>query len=137
MRAARRHGSRADEATALCARPGQGRRPDNGALAAQLLPGEPEGSRYRLQASAAHLVRGHGNSMPDPSGGAAPPRRRYSTAAADRASSRSTCFWILPVEVFGSGPNTTLLGALKCARLARQCSISSASLACAPGLSST
>jgi len=30
-----------------------------------------------------------------------------------RARSRSWYFWILPVEVFGSGPNTTVRGALK------------------------
>lgn len=28
------------------------------------------------------------------------------------ACSRSTNFWILPVEVFGKGPNTTVLGIL-------------------------
>jgi hypothetical protein len=28
------------------------------------------------------------------------------------ARSRSSNFWILPVDVFGSGPNTTLAGAL-------------------------
>ena len=43
---------------------------------------------------------------------------------------------ILPVEVLGSGANTTLLGAIKRGRFARQYSINSASLACAPGLSS-
>src|SRR5689334_8160126 len=35
------------------------------------------------------------------------------------ARSRRTNFWILPVEVFGSGPNTTVLGTLKWARLSR------------------
>jgi hypothetical protein len=46
-------------------------------------------------------------------------------------------FWILPVEVLGSGVNITVLGALKCGRRAWQCSINSVSVACAPGLSST
>src|SRR5712691_8159529 len=32
---------------------------------------------------------------------------------------RSAYFWILPVEVFGNGPKTTVFGALKWARLAR------------------
>ena len=40
-------------------------------------------------------------------------------AEADLAFSRSTNFWILPVEVFGSSPNTTARGVLKRARLAR------------------
>ena len=31
------------------------------------------------------------------------------------ARSRRTFFWILPVAVFGSGPNTTVFGTLKCA----------------------
>jgi hypothetical protein len=42
------------------------------------------------------------------------------------ACSRSAYFWILPVEVLGSGPNTTVRGALKCARLARQKAMMSA-----------
>src|SRR5207237_452805 len=45
---------------------------------------------------------------------------RVAHDAISLARSRSAYFWILPVEVFGSGPNTTLFGTLKCARLARQ-----------------
>ena len=44
------------------------------------------------------------------------------------ACSRSAYFWILPVEVFGSGPKTTCRGALKCARLARHQAMMSAAL---------
>ena len=33
-------------------------------------------------------------------------------AATDPAFSRSTFFWILPVEVLGSGPSTTVRGTL-------------------------
>jgi len=47
-------------------------------------------------------------------------RMMLSIAAADFAFSRSTNFWILPVEVFGSSPNTTARGALKRAMFARQ-----------------
>jgi hypothetical protein len=36
----------------------------------------------------------------------------YSIALVDFASSRSTNFWILPVEVFGSSWNTNVLGTL-------------------------
>ena len=36
------------------------------------------------------------------------------------ARSRRTNFWILPVDVFGSDPKTTVFGTLKCAMLARQ-----------------
>ena len=39
-----------------------------------------------------------------------------SIAEAERICSRSANFWILPVDVFGSGPNTTCLGTLKRAR---------------------
>ena len=35
------------------------------------------------------------------------------------ACSRRTYFWIFPVEVFGSGPNATARGTLKCARCSR------------------
>src|SRR3954453_11183267 len=42
------------------------------------------------------------------------------------ARSRNTNFWIFPVEVFGSGPNTTWRGALKCARRSRQNAMMSA-----------
>lgn len=41
---------------------------------------------------------------------------------------RSTNFWILPVEVLGNGPNTTVLGALKWAMRSRQNSMISCSL---------
>jgi len=34
-------------------------------------------------------------------------------AFVDLTSSRNMNFWILPVEVFGIGPNTTDLGVLK------------------------
>src|SRR4029079_7841400 len=60
-----------------------------------------------------------------------------SIAVADFALSRSTNFWILPVEVFGSSPNTTARGALNLAIWPRQNSTSSASVTLAPGLSST
>src|SRR4029079_1240936 len=40
-------------------------------------------------------------------------------AHSDLALSRSTNFWILPVAVLGSGPNTIALGALKCAMRSR------------------
>src|SRR5690554_987943 len=45
-----------------------------------------------------------------------------------RASSRSTNFWILPVEVLGSSVKTTVFGTLKRARCSRQCSMMSASV---------
>ena len=35
-----------------------------------------------------------------------------SNAQSDFARSRSTNFWIFPVDVFGSGPNTTVRGVL-------------------------
>ena len=35
-----------------------------------------------------------------------------STTYSDFARSRSTNFWIFPVDVFGSGPNTTVRGVL-------------------------
>ena len=46
-----------------------------------------------------------------------------------RARSRSTNFCTLPVEVLGRSQNTTVLGALKWARLSRQNAIMSASVA--------
>src|SRR5215470_413478 len=52
----------------------------------------------------------------------------HETAASEaspRACSRSRNFWILPVEVFGSGPKTMRLGALKRASIPRHHSISS------------
>ena len=50
-------------------------------------------------------------------------------AEAERNRSRSTNFWILPVEVFGSTPKITCVGTLKRAISARQCSLISASVA--------
>jgi DNA-binding HxlR family transcriptional regulator len=50
---------------------------------------------------------------------------------------RRTYFWILPVEVFGRLPNTTVRGHLKWARLERQWLISSSAVAAAPGFSAT
>src|SRR6185436_450846 len=51
-----------------------------------------------------------------------------SIALLDLALSRRTNFWILPVEVFGSSPNTTARGALNFAMFCRQNSISSCSV---------
>ena len=45
-------------------------------------------------------------------GGLAAPWVRKSYAPNALAWSRSTNFWILPVDVFGSGPNTTVFGTL-------------------------
>ena len=39
-------------------------------------------------------------------------RGRPSGQPEERSRSRRTFFWILPVEVFGSSPNTTRFGAL-------------------------
>ena len=44
----------------------------------------------------------------------------YWIALADLARSRRANFWILPVEVFGSSPNTNVFGTLKPARWLRQ-----------------
>src|SRR5260370_5937839 len=49
------------------------------------------------------------------------------------ARSRNTNFWILPVEVFGSGPNSTVRGALKPPRCSRQKAMISSALAAASG----
>ena len=59
--------------------------------------------------------------------------RRYSCLA----RSRSSNFWILPVDVLGSGPNTTLAGALKWASRSRHQAMMPASSAVAPGFSVT
>jgi hypothetical protein len=74
---------------------------------------------------------------PLPPGARRPPalpsgsRRRQAPAA----RSRRTYFWILPVEVLGSGPKTTCFGTLKCARFARHhAMIAPASTGSAPGL---
>src|SRR5581483_3436590 len=53
----------------------------------------------------------------------------------DRA--RSSFLRILPVAVRGSGPNSTYLGHLKCARRVRANSMSSSAVADCPGLSPT
>ena len=58
-----------------------------------------------------------------------------SIAAVLFARSRSRYFWILPVEVLGSGPKTTVLGALKRAMRARQNSMISSAETEAPSLS--
>ena len=58
-----------------------------------------------------------------------PSRDQSSIMRSSFARSRSTNFWILPVEVFGSGPNTTWRGALKCARRSRQKAMISAASA--------
>src|SRR5690349_20718261 len=50
------------------------------------------------------------------------------------AVSRKMNFWILPVDVFGSGPKTTALGILKLAMLARQKAMMSSAVAAPPGL---
>src|SRR5258706_2265919 len=60
----------------------------------------------------------------------------YSIAAVLLARSRSRNFWILPVEVLGSGPKITVFGALKRAMRARQNSMISSTLAEAPSFSS-
>ena len=62
---------------------------------------------------------------------------RHQALASARARSRSTFFWILPVAVFGSGPNTTCFGTLKCAMRSRHQWMMSAALTCAPALSVT
>src|SRR5207245_2253899 len=50
------------------------------------------------------------------------------------ARSRNANFWILPVEVFGSGPNITARGTLKRARWPRQKAMISSAVALASGL---
>src|SRR5262249_19148248 len=59
-----------------------------------------------------------------------------SIAEVDLAFSRSTNFWILPVEVFGSSPNTTARGALNFARCWRRRSMMSSSDTLESGFSS-
>ena len=70
---------------------------------------------------------------PGPGGGRG---RRCCYGAVDEPDRRprSTNFWILPVEVFGSSPNSTALGALNRASRSRTCSMISSSVACAPVL---
>src|SRR5258706_8503079 len=60
----------------------------------------------------------------------------HSIAAVLFARSRRRNFWILPVEVLGSGPKITVFGALKRAMRARQNSMISSTLAEAPSFSS-
>ena len=50
-----------------------------------------------------------------------------------RACSRSSYFWILPVDVLGSGPKITVVGALKWARRSRHQAMIVPSSASAPG----
>ena len=50
---------------------------------------------------------------------------------------RSMNFWILPVDVFGIGPNTTAFGVLKPDMWLRQNAMISASVALAPSFNST
>jgi len=58
-------------------------------------------------------------------------------AFAEPAWLRSRNFWILPVEVFGIGPNTTTFGVLKPDMCVRQKAMISASVALAPSFNST
>src|SRR5262249_35134400 len=64
------------------------------------------------------------------------PRERHQDPSAF-ACSRSTNFWIFPVEVFGSGPNTTVFGTLRRASFSRQKPMISSALASRPGFSVT
>src|SRR5271167_2054908 len=60
--------------------------------------------------------------------------RQRGHTAVSLARWRNSYFWILPVEVFGKGPNTTERGALKWARLARhQATMSSSATGPASG----
>src|SRR5262249_6684668 len=64
--------------------------------------------------------------------------RQFDHAATSLARSRSSNFWILPVEVSGSGPKTTARATLSCARLARHhAMMSSAEMVPASGFSVT
>ena len=54
-----------------------------------------------------------------------------------RSRSRSSYFLTLPVDVFGSSPNSISLGALKPGRVSRENAISSAAVSSAPGRSAT
>src|SRR6201986_3134565 len=64
---------------------------------------------------------------------ALPTLQRYAEIAfADCTSLRSRNFWILPVEVFGIGPNTTAFGVLKPDMGGGQYAMISASVAFAP-----
>jgi fatty-acyl-CoA synthase len=54
-------------------------------------------------------------------------------ADCERARSRSTNFWILPVDVFGTSPNTTRFGTLKRARWLRQWSMIACSVCAKQG----
>src|SRR5574343_637603 len=57
-------------------------------------------------------------------------------ASDEPATLRNSYFWILPVEVLGSSPNTTALGTLKPARCALQCATMSSAVTWAPAFSS-
>src|SRR4051794_6167499 len=63
--------------------------------------------------------------------------RQADIALADLTRSRSMNFWILPVDVFGIGPNTTVFGALNPGIWPRQNAMMSASLVLALSFSST
>ncbi len=64
--------------------------------------------------------------QPDDSGIVVPQHVRlnrlvaHSIAVAEPAAARSTCFWIFPVEVFGTSPKTTPRGALNRGSRSRQ-----------------
>ena len=63
--------------------------------------------------------------------------RRRPAPHRSRAASRSTNFWILPVDVLGSGPNTIVRGTLKRAMCSRHHATRSSAAALAPGFSAT
>src|SRR5262245_46157539 len=82
-------------------------------------------------------ARGRGEAYRRPRRDVKEKTARYSIAEADFARCRSTNFWILPVDVLGSTPKITRLGALKRARSSRQWSMIACSVQVAPGFSST
>src|SRR3954451_16471336 len=89
---------------------------------------------------ALHPRLGGGGQRPlDEVEGHAPQRSAHPIAFSRPAHScsRRTNFWILPVDVRGSSPNSTAPGHLNFARCSRQNSSSSSSPASSPDLSST
>src|SRR5215472_16833517 len=64
-------------------------------------------------------------------------RGRAHVCASDRARSRSSNFFTLPVDVFGNSPNSISLGALKPGSVSRENAISSSDVNSAPGRSVT
>src|ERR1022692_4351593 len=73
-------------------------------------------------------------------GGWGEQRRRHQLIRFSRPAhslSRNLNFCTLPVEVFGSGPNSTVFGALKRAIFSRQKAMISSAVALSPGLSVT